>query len=82
MAYAATGLRKLAEGLFRYNAGADTAATVSGSGYFNSATHMLKQDDIIYVIGNSRATLDALVVSSATNAATVTTVAAEGVTAT
>ena len=82
MAFAQSGLRKIAEGLFRYYAAADTAATVIASGYFNSATKQLKQDDIILVVGNTRASVDVIFVSSADNATTVTTVAVEGVTAT
>lgn len=82
MALDKTKLRKIAEGLFVYNAGADTAATVQGSGYFNAVTHNLKQDDVILVIGNSRGTIDSCFVSSASGAATVTTVGVEGVTAT
>jgi hypothetical protein len=82
MAFAASGLRKLAEGLFSYYAAADTAATVQASGYFNSATKFLKQDDVIIVIGAARTTIDMAVVNSASGAATVTTIGAEGVTGT
>jgi len=82
MAYAATGLTKLTEFLFRYNAGADAIATVVASGYFNNATDMLKQDDIILVIGATRTTIDVIYVNSATGATTVTTIGAEGITAT
>lgn len=82
MAFAATGLRKIAEGLFVYSAGADTAATVKASGYFSSKWRELKQDDVIIVIGATRTTVDTMVVSSATNATTVTTIAVEGETAT
>ena len=79
MAFVASGLRKLAEGLFAYNAAADTATTVQASGYFNAHTKFLKQDDVILVISANRAAIDVIAVSSATGAATVTTVIAEGV---
>jgi hypothetical protein len=82
MAFAQSGLRKIAEGLFVYYAAADTAATVQASGYFNTPTKQLKQDDVIIVIGNTRASVDVCFVSSADNATTVTTVGVEGVTAT
>lgn len=68
--------------LFIYKAGADTAATVTGSGYFNGVTEQLKQGDVIIVVGNSGASVDVAVVTSASGAATVTTAATEGVTAT
>jgi hypothetical protein len=57
-------------------------ATVTTSGYFNDATKQLKQRDVIIVIGNSAGTIDVAHITSATNAATVTTSAVEGVTAT
>jgi hypothetical protein len=82
MALAVSGLRKIAEGLFVYSAGADTAATVQASGYFNTITHLLKQDDVIIIIGNNRGSVDVAFVNSASGAATVTTVGVEGVTAT
>ena len=82
MAFAQTGLRKVAEGLFIYDATADTAATVTASGYFNTATKQLKQRDVIIIIGNSAGSIDMAHVTSATNATTVTTSAVEGVTAT
>ena len=55
---------------------ADAILTISGSGYFNDATNDLKQHDIILAVGStgSTPTIDVLVVSSATGAATVTTV--------
>lgn len=54
---------------------ADTAVTAAGSGYFNDITNRLKQWDIIIVVGatGSTPTVDVLVVTSATGAATVTT---------
>lgn len=85
MALDATKLFKVAgadPALFIYKAGADTAATVTGSGYFNAVTDQLKQGDVIIVIGNSNASIDLALVTSATGAATVTTTATEAVTAT
>ena len=68
--------------LHLYDAGADTAATVTGSGYFNLVTDQLRQKDVIIIVGNSAASVDLCIVTSATGAATVTTSAVEGVTAT
>lgn len=68
--------------LFIYKAGADTVATVTGSGYFNGVTDQLKNGDVIMVVGNNGASIDNTIVTSATGAATVTTSATEGVTAT
>lgn len=85
MALDATKLHKIAgasPALFIYHAGADTAATVTASGYFNSVTYRLKQGDVIMVVGNTFASIDIAIVTSATDAATVTTSAVEGVTAT
>lgn len=67
--------------LHLYDAGADTAATVTGSGYFNAVTDQLRNKDVILVVGNSGASIDVVIVTSATGAATVTTSATEGVTA-
>lgn len=69
-------------GLLIYDATADTVATVTGSGYFNSVTDRLRKGDIIIVVGNSQASVDNIIVTSATAATTVTTSAVEGVTAT
>lgn len=63
-----------------YNAGADTVATVTASGYFNAVTGQLRQGDVIIVLGAGLTTIDNVFVNSATGAATVTTVATEGVT--
>lgn len=54
---------------------ADTITTVIASGYFNSITNRLKQHDVILVVGSTggTATVDVILVSSATGAATVTT---------
>lgn len=63
---------------------ADAIATVTGSGYFTALTDQLKQHDVIIVVANTGATptVDVIFVTSATGAATVTTSATEGVTAT
>lgn len=85
MALDATKLEKVGGGarsLFIYDAGADTAATVTGSGYFNAATNNLKQKDVIMVIGAGGTTIDNVIVTSASFAAVVTTTATEGVTST
>lgn len=66
--------------LFIYNAGADTVATVTGSGYFNAVTEQLRNNDVIHVIAGGGTTIDTVIVTSATGAATVTTSATEGVT--
>lgn len=60
--------------VFHYET-ADAPGTVAGSGYFNSVTDNLKQFDIILVAGTTggTVTVDMLVVTSATGAATVTT---------
>ena len=78
MAYSASNLRKVAGGamsVFLYDS-ADAIETIAGSGYFNSATNELKQNDIIIAVGSTGGTrtVDMLVVSSATGAATVTTI--------
>lgn len=61
-------------GLWIYKS-ADAVATVAGSGYFNDATNELKEHDVIIVVGSTGGveTVDVLVVTSATGAATVTT---------
>jgi hypothetical protein len=53
----------------------DAATTIAASGYFNSATADLKQHDVILTVGavGGTVTVDVLVVTSATGAATVTT---------
>ena len=78
MAYSASNLRKIAGGamsVFLYDS-ADAIGTIAGSGYFNSATNELKQNDVIIAVGSTGGTrtVDMLVVSSATGAATVTTI--------
>lgn len=69
-------------GLLIYDAGADTISDVNTSGYFNAVTARLRKGDIIMVVGNSQASIDNSIVTSATGAATVTTSSVEGVTAT
>mgnify|MGYP001178807134 FL=1 len=53
----------------------DAVGTVAGSGYFNDMTNGIQQDDIILVVGatGGTRTVDMLVVTSASGAATVTT---------
>ena len=85
MALDATKLFKMAgadPALFIYKSSADTVATVTASGYFNAVTDQLKNGDVILVVGNSVASIDSTIVTSASGAATVTTSAVEGVTTT
>jgi DNA-binding MurR/RpiR family transcriptional regulator len=77
MAFAAEDLHKVGGGvksLYMYES-ADAVGTIAGSGYFNSATNSLKQDDVIIAVGatGGTRTVDVLVVTSASGAATVTT---------
>lgn len=78
MALSSTALKKIGgagdSNLFMYQS-TDAVATVAGSGYFNDVTNELKQFDVIIVVGSTggTATVDVLIVSSATGAATVTT---------
>lgn len=80
------GLRKF----FIYDAGADTIATVTASGYFNNARDQLDKADVICVVSNTQAAIDMIFVSSLRSAHTsllaspgpVTTISVEGVTAT
>ena len=77
MALTASALKKIAgagdQNLFVYKS-TDAVGTIAGSGYFNSVTEDLKQFDIIIDVGatGGTATVDVLIVSSATGAATVT----------
>lgn len=77
MALDATNLKKIAgagnQNLFVYQS-TDAVGTIAGSGYFNSVTDDLKQFDVILAVGatGGTATVDVLIVSSATGAATVT----------
>ena len=86
MALTAANLQKVAgadQQLWLYNTG-DAIATVVASGYFNDVTNNLKQNDVMIVVGvtGGTRTVDVVTVSSATAAATVTTTALEGSTAT
>jgi len=78
MALTAANLKLVAGGgtgnVWHYTT-ADAPATVAGSGYFNDVTNNLKQYDIILVAGTTggTVTIDMLVVTSASGAATVTT---------
>lgn len=60
-------------GLWIYKS-ADAVGTIAGSGYFNNATNELKEHDVIIAVGatGGTETVDVLVVTSATGAATVT----------
>lgn len=85
MALTAANLQKVAgadQQLWLYNTG-DAIATVVASGYFNSVTDNLKQNDVMIVVGvtGGTRTVDVITVSSATAATTVTTTALEGSTA-
>tara|TARA_R100000152_G_C6764361_1_gene188939 strand:+ start:125 stop:373 length:249 start_codon:yes stop_codon:yes gene_type:complete len=77
MALDATNLKKIAgagdQNLFVYHS-TDAVGTIAGSGYFNNSTDDLKQFDVIIAVGatGGTATVDVLIVSSATGAATVT----------
>jgi hypothetical protein len=86
MALDSTKLVKMAgaaKQVFTYET-ADAIGTVTGSGYFNAVTDWLRQFDVIIVISSTGGTptIDNVFVTSATGAATVTTSATEGVTAT
>lgn len=85
MALVRAQLEKVAGGLkqlFIYDAGADAIATVTASGYFDAVTNQLRSRDVIMVVSNNGAAVDNIIVTSATGAATVTTSAVEGSTAT
>ena len=80
MAYeTANPIKKIAEAggnsVFFYTDG-DAIAAIAGSGYFNSATDELKENDVIICVGSNGGTqtVDICVISSATGAATVTVV--------
>lgn len=74
----AGGAKKLAI----YHAGADTAATVTGSGYFNEIAQEVDKGDVILVGGANLTTIDVVMVTSLRGVTPVTTVATEGITAT
>jgi len=76
MAYAAADLHKVGGGVksvYLYES-ADAIGTIAGSGYFNDATNILNQDDVIIAVGatGGTRTVDVCVVTSASRAATVT----------
>ena len=76
MAFVTADLHKIGGGvksLFMYES-TDAVAVIAGSGYFNTATNSLKQDDCIIAVGatGGTRTVDVLVVTSADGAATVT----------
>lgn len=77
MAFSRSTFGKIAGGArqLHWYASADAVTTIAGSGYFNDATNDLKQYDIILAVGSTGGvqTVDMLVVTSATGAATVTT---------
>lgn len=76
MALDATQFKTLVAGanqLHHYTS-AEAVATVAGSGYFSAITNRLKKGDIILAYDNNLDLADMLVVTSATGAATVTTV--------
>lgn len=62
----------------------DLVSLIDDSGYFDDATHLLAKGDMIFVSGDIDGTpaINGLVVSSATGAATVTTVAFSNITQT
>jgi hypothetical protein len=77
MALVAADLVKVAGGarqVWHYTS-ADAVGTIAGSGYFNDVTSNLRQWDTILCVGatGGTPTVDVLVVTSATGAATVTT---------
>ena len=77
MAYAAADLHKVGGGvksIYLYES-TDAIGTIVGSGYFNDATNILNQDDVIIAVGvtGGTRTVDVCVVTSASRAATVTT---------
>jgi hypothetical protein len=59
-----------------YHGGADSAATILASGYFNAITGRLHQGDVIHLVAANTTVLQDAVVTSATGAATVTTAVA------
>jgi len=59
-----------------YNGGADAAAAILTSGYFNAITNRLHQGDVIHVTAATNTVLQDALVTSATGAAVVTTAVA------
>ena len=78
MAFSSSNLKKIAggaTGIFYYDS-TDAIGTIDDADYFLGATNELKVGDIIIAVGSTGGTrtVDILVVSSATGAATVTTI--------
>lgn len=74
-AFDATNMNRLHSGtctLWIYKT-VEAIATVAGSGYFNNFTDELRNGDVIIVSDTNVPTIDMIVVTSADNAATVTT---------
>ncbi len=85
MAFVASALERVAGGakkLYIYHAAADTIATVTAADYFLTKAAEFDRGDVIIVVGNNFASIDTIFVSSLRNAASVTTISVEGVTAT
>ncbi len=78
MAFAAANFHRIWNGpdqsLYLYNS-PDAIATIVGSGYFNSVSAELRENDVIIVVGltGGAQTVDVVVITSADGAATVTT---------
>lgn len=68
--------------LYLYDAQADTIATVTGADYFGAVRDELDKGDVIIVTAAANTTIDNIQVTSVRSAASVTTSAVEGVTAT
>ena len=78
MAFSSSNLKKIAggaTGIFYYDS-TDAIGTIDDADYFLGATNELKVGDVIIAVGSTGGTrtVDMLVVSSATGAATVTTI--------
>ena len=78
MAYDATNLFKVGganPGLWIYHS-TDAISTIVGTNYFGDSTNSLKQNDVVLAVGKTGGTrtMDVLVISSATGAASVTTI--------
>ena len=78
MALSTSDLKKIAggaNGVFLYHS-TDAIGTIDDADYFLGATSKLKVSDVIIAVGSTGGTrtVDMLVVSSATGAATVTTI--------
>ena len=78
MAYDATNLFKVGganPGLWIYHS-TDAISTIVGTNYYGDSTNSLKQNDVVLAVGatGGTRTIDVLVISSATGAASVTTI--------